>query len=67
MRLPDVNFGDVFLISLTEGHGLIQCVRAASKTECEIIRALPGIYREPELSNIELIVGKKSCFSSCCR
>lgn len=62
MRLPNVNYGDVFLITLTNGFGILQCVQTASKTEIEIIRALPGIYSEVDLTSIEPLVGKKELF-----
>lgn len=62
MRLPRVDYGDVFLITLTSGYGLIQCVQVAPETEVEIIRALPGAYNESDLSRIETLIGQKELF-----
>ena len=44
--MPKVEYGDVFQITLTNGYGFIQCVKETPKTECEIIRVLPGVFSE---------------------
>lgn len=62
MRLPKVEYGDVFQLSLTNGYGFIQCVKEAPKTECEIIRAIPGIYNEISVQEIDRIVSQKELF-----
>lgn len=62
MRLPKVEYGDVFQVSLTSGYGFIQCVKEAPRTEFEIIRVLPGVYSEIDVSNIEKIIGHKELF-----
>lgn len=63
MRLPKVEYGDVFKISLTNGCGFIQCVKEAPKAECEIIRAIQGIYYEKDFDDIYRIVTKNElCF-----
>lgn len=62
MRLPKVEYGDVFQVSLTSGYGFIQCVKEAPKTKIEIIRVLPGVYSEKDGSNIEKIIGHKELF-----
>ena len=62
MRLPKVEYGEVFQVSLTNGYGFVQCVKEAAKTECEIIRVLPGIYGEKDIHIIEKIVETKELF-----
>jgi hypothetical protein len=62
LRLPKVEYGDVFQVSLTNGYGFIQCVKEAPKTECEIIRVLSGVYGEKDINNIDKIVGNKELF-----
>lgn len=62
MRLPGVKYGDVFKLKLNNGVGLIQCVKEAPKTECEIIRAIPGIYDEEPMREISSIIMKKELF-----
>lgn len=62
MRLPNVKYGDVFQVSLSNGYGFIQCVKEAPKTECEIIRALSGVYNERDIENLDKIVEKKELF-----
>lgn len=62
MRLPKVDYGEVYQVSLTNGYGFVQCVKEASKTECEIIRVLPGIYGEKDIHFIEKIVENKELF-----
>jgi len=60
MKLPAIKIGDVFSIPLTNGLGFIQCVKEAPKTECEVLRVLPGIYSESE--EIQTIIEKKEIF-----
>lgn len=62
MRLPKIEFGDVFQVFLTKGYGFVQCVKEASKTECEIIRILPGVYNEKDINDVGKIVEKKELF-----
>ena len=46
MALPQVKLGDVYTLELTDGIGLLQCVKEAEKTELEVIRILPGSYKQ---------------------
>ena len=46
MALPKVEKGEVFTLCLTNGFGLIQCVKEAPETESEKIRVLPGIFHD---------------------
>lgn len=62
MRLPKVEYGDVFQVSLTSGYGFIQCVKEAPKTKIEIIRVLPGVYSEKAIKNIDQILENKELF-----
>ena len=43
MALPKVEKGDVFALNLTNGFGLIQCVKEAPEKDLEKIRILPGV------------------------
>jgi len=62
MKLPKVEFGEVFQVSLSKGYGLIQCVKEAPKDKLEIIRALPGIYGEEDLDKLHKIILLKELF-----
>lgn len=61
MKLSKVEYGDVFQISLTKGCGFVQCVKEAPKTDCEVIRVLPGIYDCYNV-NISTIAEEKELF-----
>lgn len=65
MALSKIKKGDVFSLSLTNGFGLIQCVKEAARTEMETVRVLPGVFKfiNNELVN-DVILGKELFFIS---
>jgi hypothetical protein len=62
MGLPRIKYGDVFKIITTKGFGYFQCVKETSAKDCEVIRILPGVYKEDEIVDIGELVEKKELY-----
>lgn len=62
MALPKVKIGDVFSLKLTDGIGLIQCVKETGEAESEKIRVLPGIFSVVNETTIRDAILSKELF-----
>ena len=62
MALPIIKKGDVFSLGLTKGIGFVQCIKESPQKEPEIIRILPGVYKDGSEIDIKSIVLKKELF-----
>lgn len=62
MTLPRIKYGDVFEIATSKGFGYFQCVKETPKTECEVIRILPGTYENVEEANLANLVNEKELY-----
>ncbi len=62
MVLKKIKYGDVFEIITKNGVAFFQCVKETSTTECEIIRILPGVYKESESIDLNNLVQEKEVF-----
>ncbi len=62
MGLPIVRCGDVLRLTLTNGYSFLQCVKEAPKTECEIIRVIPGVFKQDDQLADSIVKQKESFF-----
>jgi len=64
MAKVDTKLGNVYSVDLTQGVGLIQCVKVGGEGKFDIIRILPGSYDKNDLSADRLtsLVSQKELF-----
>lgn len=62
MALLRIKYGDVFEIATNNGIGYIQCVKEATSSECEVVRVLPGTYKNNKEVNLNELIKEKELY-----
>jgi len=60
--MKKIKCGDVFEIGTKNGKAFFEYAKEPPATECEVIRILPGIYKESEIIDFNTLTEEKELF-----